>query len=723
MVEAARVLPTLGEVLIKRNEDIQYYESSFFWADGPLVNILRFELVSGSFDRLSSHDGIVISESMARKYFGLEDPIGERLTFDVGLTLDFTVAAVIKDPRRDSHFRPHFLASMASFESLGFIDFTDWVSNSFFTYVRLRDSSPSLAERVSSDVIELIEGNGASSEADRRLQPLSDIHLDVPIESDIAIVGSPTNVWSIGVAGVLVLLLACINFVNLSLAKQYRKNKQTGVMMAFGAGRRRVALQLILEALLVASAAAVVALPITLFALPSVAEVVGVDLAVRFSRTALVTAMFLMAFLCAGLSSLYPVFVQSRSRSVDLLVGGSGGGSRGTRFRNALVVVQFFVAFVIVSSTLIIEDQIDYSFDRNPGLPASQLLILNARTYGHAPAPIPFDVLTEQIGNITGIVGASAAGDVPGDSPRRASYLPEAVSPSEDGGNLTFELISADSTGVNVLDLKLTMGSEFSNGGASGDGNVVLINQTAVDQLVKRFGPTWNNPVDRELRRYQMIGGRSRYVGSVRIAGVVEDFQYSSLKAAVVPMIIDLNGRRFDHVIVRFDPRRTGDILADLEKVWKDVLPERPFDYYFLDTAFRSQFGAEQMIRTMLGVLGMLCVLIGCLGLFGLTAFTTARRKGEIAIRKAMGASVASIFGLLTYDILKLLAIAILLATPIAYLVMSKWLAGFAYAVSISPVVFLLMGGIAALLAIGSISFHVLTASVQAPVESLREAK
>ncbi len=717
----ARILPTLGDVLLKSTdtEGVEFYENRFYWADSTVFDIFTFPLRRGDAQQaLMEPNTVVISEAMAQKYFGDADPIGKQLIIDIGMTWEFQVSGIMENPPRNAHFRPDFLGSMSTFEQYEILDQDDWSHAYYHSYILLDD--PTSAASLEATLPTFVAQRSSETDTDYKLQPITDIHLRSKLRDEQEPSGSLTYVYSFSAIALLILLIACINFTNLATARSAHRAREIGMRKTLGANRMSLVVQFLGESVLLTLIALALALPLAYLLLP-----VFNDLADKTLTTQTLNLPFLLLFLIGMtvavgfVAGSYPAFYLARFNPYDTLRGALRPGASGLSVRKALVVGQFAIGIVLIVGTLVIYNQLRYVQTKNLGFEKEQVVVVSARMYGHATAPIPFESMAQTFATHPEVRAVAVTGNVPGTNPRQASFLLEGMGDLDAMSTTTWNRFTVDYDFIETMGIDVLDGRSFSRDVPADINDAFIINEAALRKARALLGADWM-PVGKKMDRY--LRAQSEWVlgRPGRIIGVVRDFHYQSLHHQIAPLVLQLNPRTLDHFMVRLQATDLPGVLAHLEDTWNQFLPDRPFEYYFLDVSFDRLYRAEQRTATLLGIFTVLSLIIACLGLFGLAAFTAEQRTKEIGVRKVLGASLFDIVVLLSRGFTVLVVVAFAIAIPLAYLVVNRWLDNFAYRIDLSwPIV--LGAGLAALLvALLTVSYQAIRAGMADPVDSLR---
>lgn len=716
-----RVLPTLGDVLIKAEGETRFYESRFYWADSNFFDLFSFSLQQGNpQNALTEVGSVVITERIAQKYYGDADPIGQQLIFDVGMEATLFVTGVMADPPHNSHFRPDFLASLATFESFGFVDLDeDWRHALFHAYLLLAPGQS--AEALQKDLPYFLAQNAPGSRTDYQLQSVTDIHLRSSLEAELEPPGEMGYVITFSAIALLILLIACVNFMNLATARSAHRAREIGVRKILGAPRARLIRQFLGESVLLAFLALLLTIPLVYGLLPFFNTLTEKALSLEhitiWSLSLGLLGMTIMVGIVAGS---YPAFFLSGFSPIRALRGHRSPDSAGPFVRKTLVVSQFAIGITLIISTLIIGDQLRFIQAKNLGFENEQTVVVSARMYGHAMTPLPFESIQQAFEAQPGVVQAAVTGDVPGTNPRTSPFLLEGMTELDGMTETTWNQFNVDYDFIETLGIELVAGRSFSREMPSDEDTAFLINEAALEAAQNLLGPDWENPVGKKLDRYLSVQTDWILARPGRAIGVVRDFHYQSLHHEIAPLVLQLNRRVRDQFIVRVRPDNLTTTLAGLESTWQQFVPERPFEYYFLDAEFEQLYQTDRRTATLFSAFAGLSLIIACLGLFGLAAFTTEQRTKEIGVRKVLGASLTNIVVLLSKGFAQLVLIGFVVALPLAYLAMDRWLQDFAYRVELSWTTFLMAGLVAIGTALLTVGYRAIKAAVANPATSLR---
>ena len=702
-----RLLPTTGTWIMKHEENI-YYENRVYWADNALLDLFTFPLIRGdSRTALIAPYAVVISEDTARKYFGEEDPMGKTIIADNGFMM-LTVTGVMENTPQNTHFQADFFISLtsASQEDLGY-----WSWINFYTYIALSEdhSQAAIEERlpgfVNRHIGEGLRERGGSFEL--FLQPVTDIHLHSNLEHETGANSDITYVYILSAIALFILSVACINFINLSIARFAGRTREVGLRKVFGAYRFQLIRQFLGESVLVTALALVIALAAISLISPYFDSFAGKPVTTQFAGSGFWWLVLPAGALLVGLlSGSYPAMLLSALQPVQCVKGGPQLAAAGGLSRKILVVIQFTISIAMIISTGILFNQMAYLQSKHPGFDKDRVIVI----------PTFNDVLDnfqpwkEALLQHTGVAGVTHSNSLPGLAGNIGQVSTGTVQRVDDPGN-----IRHDVQGLNVaLDFVETLGMELlagrsHSGAMSRDSEAlnIVINETAQRVL------GWNTP--EEAIGQEVLFGRG-WTGTV--IGVVRDFHFRSMHLKIEPLVLFLGGGL--HLAVRLHPGDPGQALDYIENQWLRMFPDFPFAYTFLDENIERLYRSEVRIGYVFGVFALVAVFLACLGLFALVSFTMERRTREIGVRKALGASVQQVLALLSGEFVGLVLIANVLAWPAAWLTMQRWLESFAYRTEIGWEIFFLSGVTTLLITLVTIGYRVVRTALANPADVLR---
>lgn len=704
--------------VILRLADNASKEDRFVFADPNFFSFFTFPLLEGNASQvLQEPNTIVITRAIAHKYFGDADPIGKVLTTSDGMG-NYRVTGVMKDMPVNSHFHFDLVASMTGNPEARS---TSWMESSFFTYLQLKPGTDYKALEAKLPHIvdqyigpQFLASMGYSLSDYRRqgndvglyLQPLTSIHLhsDMTPATELESNGDVRYLYIFGAVAVFMLLIACINFMNLSTAGATKRAREVGVRKVLGSDRAGLIRQFLSESLVLTFISMAVAVVLLYVALPAFNDLTGKALHFSLLSDPWLLPGLLLFGLCTGLfAGSYPAFMLSSFTAARVLKGNTVVGKRGFTLRSGLVVFQFFVSITLIVSTVVVYRQLEYIQHKKLGYDKNQVLIIQD---------------TYLLGAQQEAFYQSLLHDARVQSVSNSSYLPAGVSNNNNFFVYTTEKTQqtkalryyVDYNYIATMGMQMAMGRNFSRQFGT-DSAAAILNETAVKALRLEGNPI-GQLVNRSIEK-------SPGINQYHVIGVVKDFHFRSMHEAISPLIMTfspLNGS----LIVKIRTSDVHGLVASLEQQWKAAHPPAPFVYSFLDDRFKETYNAELKTSRTLGIFACLTILVACLGLFGLATFTAEQRTKEIGVRKVMGANVPDIVTLLSKDFLKLVLVANVLALPLAWYVMRLWLQDYAYHTSMNVWIFFAAAALAVLVALVAVGFQSIKAALANPVRSLR---
>lgn len=706
--QATRIARFWGAPTIKY-EDKVFTEDRIFHADSNFFDFFSFKLVEGDPNTaLQEPNTLVLTESIAKKYFGNDPALGKLVT--IGGTQAYKVTGITPDAPANSHFVYNVLLSAASAEQL---QRTAWLNNFMYTYFILDNKTPlqaveakfpALIEKYVGPEVERFMGvsmeqmHAQGGEYGYFSTPLTDIHLRATTRDGLQPGGNITYVYFFSGIGLFIILIACINFMNLSTARSAGRAKEVGLRKTLGSLRGQMIRQFLAESTVYSFIAVMIALCLCYVLLPHFNLLAGKQLGMEvFAQPWFLVAIILLVGFVGVVAGSYPAFYLTSFSAVEVLKGKVRAGMKSKGVRSTLVVFQFALSIFLIIFTAVVYQQIAFMQQRNLGIDKHNVLVIpNAGRLGDNK--IAFKNSVEQQ---TGVVAASFTNNsFPGVN---NTTVFKAAGSEQDH---IMGVYYADYDHQDVMKFELKEGRYFSPEFPS-DSTAILLNEAAV----REFG--FEKPLEEEVI-FNDEGKRE----NLRVIGVFKDFNFETLKAKIRPLAIRLSKESFQ-LMVRYQGSASAAV-ASVEKTWKQQAPGEPFDYSFLDEQFDELFRSEQRMGQLFTIFSGLAIFIACLGLFALAAFMAEQRTKEIGIRKAMGATTAGLTLMLSKEFTKLVIIAFVPAALAAWFVVDSWLNGFAYRVDINPLIFVASGLIATAIAWFTVSFQSIKAAASSPVNSLR---
>lgn len=693
------------------DNDKWYDESSIIGVDTTFFKVFTFPLIKGDPEKvLKSTTSILISESLSKKYFGTEDAVGKRLNVD-GDQYSVEVAGVFKDVPVHSHFHFDILVSYLREKSFDPNDeYYTWRDFGHFNYIRLKPgtNAKELEAKLmdwSRKYIQFNDQQFASLKEQGygfKLTPIADIHLHSKLRWELEPNGNIEYVYILGAAGILTLLIACINFMNLTTAKSAERAKEIGVRKTLGAFRSQLCLQFLTESVVIAVISLLIAIVIVEISLPVFNNVTGLSFDIGVGQYVL--AIVALAVMVGILSGLYPALYLSGVKPHEILKGKFISSRRGSGLRRTLVVFQFAMSMVLISASIIIFSQLDFLRSKNLGFDKEEVIVVPIKNNDGFDK---LEFLRNELLKIDGITSVSAASNIPGRQFNQHHITPQKRPLDDVSASDSF----VDYDFFETLGIDLSEGRFFLRENPSDTTAAFVINETAAKQLnlqppVAGQEIVWHGNSNNEVR------------GTV--VGVVKDFHFQSLHQPIQPLVFALTSRAFNHIVIKIDSRDFEKKIAAIERVYKIVEPTFGFEFVFLEESLNTQYAAEQRAGTIIGTFSFIAISIACFGLFGMSMLTFHQKVKEISVRKVLGASSINLLIILLGNFTKLILISILIAVPIVWWIMQDWLGNFSYQVGIHPMIF--VGSGLALISISwvTLSYFALKASRLNPAETLK---
>jgi putative ABC transport system permease protein len=718
--EFVRFYNSNGYKLVKKgNEYIR--ENNVVHADSTLFNVFTLPVVAGDAKTaLNEPNSVVITASAAKKYFATEDAVGKTIeTDEKGKTL-YKVTAVIKDIPHNSHFNFDMIFSMDNVD----YEWGNFLSHNHQTYLLLRPGTDYKAfEKKFDQFIEkyvvpqaaqfmqiksMDEFRKAGNKLEYSLIPLTAIHLHSDRTPELGVNGNVQYDYIFSAVALFVLILACINFMNLSTARSASRAKEVGIRKVMGSEKRSLVRQFLTESILTTILSTVFAILIAWLCLAWFNDLSGKKLLITdLLQTKYILFLISLPFLVGLLAGLYPAFVLSSFNPITVLKGKMSGGLKRSTLRNALVVTQFTTSIFLIAATIIVFRQLNYIQTKKLGFSKDQVLIVN----GTGALGNNKDAFKNEVSKFTGVKGSTYAGYLPvsGSSRNDMSYSTEAAMNAQNGINMQTWNIDYDY--IPLMEMQIIKGRNFSRVFGT-DSNATIINEATAKLL------GWDDPIGKKLYTYYQDQFGNKLI-SREVIGVVKNFHFESMKDNIGPLCFRLADNSWATAF-KVSTSNIQQLLANIESKWKTMAPGLPFSYQFMDEAFDNMYRVEQRTGKLGLTLAIIAILIACLGLFGLATYTAEQRVKEIGVRKVLGANINNIVTMLSKDFLKLVIIASIIAIPFAWWLMSKWLQDFAYRITIGWWVFIAAAAIALLIAVVTVSSQAIRAAIANPVKSLR---
>ncbi|MBK6814229.1 MAG: ABC transporter permease [Saprospiraceae bacterium] len=718
--EYARLYSSSGSRLIKKGDEY-INEDRITYADSTFLKVFTMPVLAGdSKNFLNEPNTVAITETIARKYFGdVQGAIGKTIETSGANPTLFKVTTVLADMPHNSHFIYDFLFSMANVD----YDFGNFLSHNFHTYVLLKPGTdyqlfnknfdqvinkyilPQAKQYMQIESMEDFAKSGNMLKYS--LFPIKDIHLHSSRTVELGVNGNIQYVYIFSAVALFILLIACINFMNLSTARSAGRAKEVGIRKVLGTEKKALIGQFLTESTLMAFISTLLAISIIWISMPWFNTMAGkqLEFTILF-KPQYILFLFSLPIVIGILAGSYPAFYLSAFQPISVLKGKLNAGSKKNGLRNFLVVFQFATSIILIIGTIIVYQQLKFIQNTNLGFNKDQVLVVNNPGIRGENR----EVFKNEIAKLSGIKSASFAGYLPVSNSSRNdnTFSPDAVMNEKNGFNM--QSWSVDYDYIPTLGMEIIKGRNFSKEYGS-DSAAIIINESTAAVL----GP--DEPIGKYL--YTNDGGSPNSTTALQIIGVVKNFHYESLRKNVGPLSMRLGNNRWASAY-RVDTKDINQLVKNIELKYKEMAPGMPFSYQFLDDSFDEMYREDQRIGQVSLNFAFLAILIACMGLLGLATYTMEQRTKEIGVRKVLGATVANIVKMLSKDFLMLVSISIVIAVPIAWFGMYKWLQEFAFRMDMSIWIFVAAGVVALLIAFITVSFQAIKAALMNPIKSLR---
>ena len=711
--EAVRI--TSGRGPLMSFGEKKFEQDYFFFADPDVFKVFSWKFIDGNRETaLSEPNTLVLSETTARRYFGDEDPIGKSLTFEnFGMEAEMKITGVIEDSPTNSHFQYSMFCSFLTYENVVGRErlMTQFGSNNFSTYVLIDEDAD--ATQLEAGMPAFIDkhlgtnnnGDPASNTNKLHLMPLTDIHLHSHLDSEIEANGDIKYVYTYIIIALFILIIACINFMNLSTARSMKRAKEVGVRKVMGAFRISLIRQFITESALLAFISAILALLFVAVVLPWFNNFSGKQLSLLSVDPLFLGGLMLTVVLVVGLlAGSYPAFFLSSFTPVKVLKGAKHGSSSKVNLRSVLVIFQFFISICLIIGVGVIGDQIDYMKTKDLGFAKENMMVLPSNDQIHNS----FKLIRERLVKQPSIEDVTFSSRVP--SGRLLDSQGGQAEVNGEMQQIDFRIadIHVDHSYLETLEVEFVAGRNFDYALASDSTEAFILNAAAIERL------GYDSPTTAIGKKFN-YGGRNGY-----ITGVVRDFHFESLHQTIAPIVFVITQGRARNVIVKVKPGAEAEAAAYLKTEWEQLRPGSTFDYYTIGDRFNGQYEAEEKLSELVSYFSWLTIFVAVLGLFGLSSFSIEQNLKEIGIRKVLGATVNNVMFMFTKRFAILVIIGIILAVPASYWGMNMWLAEFPYATDLKASTFIIGAILALIFAMATVSYEVIKAALTNPVQTLR---
>ncbi|WP_276373243.1 ABC transporter permease [Chryseolinea sp. H1M3-3] len=702
-----------------RDEVKRFEENFILAADSNFFEFFTFKLIKGDSKKsLSNINDVIVTEETARRYFGNDEPLGKVIRI---FNRDFTVTGVCENVPTQSHIKFDFLTKwdeefFANGLEVNFTTFTAHVYLQLFPgsdAKMLEDKFPAMVDTYASAQIE--QDLGKSWEDYKKegngyryfLQPLTSIHLDpLNIEAEMLPGGNLNYVYFLTCIAALIIAIACINFMNLATARSAERAREVGVRKTMGSLKSQLVSQFLVESVLLSVFATLIAVVLAEITLPYFNSLSNKQLDFTFSPV-VVLGLLTVAVVVGFMAGSYPAFALSSFNPILIMKGNFSANAKGVWLRNGLVVFQFFISMVLIVGTLTVGKQMQYMQNKSLGYDKEKVLVVE-RVFALDNKSQTF---IDELKRLPGVRNAAGSFSLLG---RQGDFFGAQFLPEGSSEILTTKTMVIDDDFAATIGFEFVEGKGYSN--ETNDSLSIILNESAV----KTMGLT--DPVGKKVNQIQR-GPNGNVTVSYTIMGVIKDFNFQSLRDPITPLTIQSTesfGGAAGYVIARIQTENVNAVITAVEAKWKELAPEQPFKFVFLDENLNAQYANEKKASQLFGIFSALAIIIACIGLFGLAAYTANLRTKEIGVRKVMGASIASVVILLTKDFTKLILMAFILSVPLSYYVMDLWLEGFAYRIEMGPGVFIAAGLITLFISWITVSYQSIKAAIVNPIKSLR---
>jgi len=689
--------------------DVMFKEENIIFSSKDFFKIFTVHMLAGvDSTALKAPFKIVLSQSMAKKYFGNEAALGKILKYNRGQ--DFEVTGVFEDLPANTHMKIDALASFESLTTWWKDPATSWQWDGFMTYIQLHDKTdyktfeaklPAFVQRHEGEELKKYDAGMAF-----HLQPLTGIHLDSDFMFEFKPNGNRQSVYFLSIVAILILVIAWINYINLSTAKSIERAREVGVRKVMGSFRSQLIQQFLFESVILNAIAVLIAIVLVILLTPWFSNLTGREVDyILFKEPMFWIWMGVLIIGGALLSGLYPAFVLSGYKPVEVLKGRFKNTGQGVYFRKGMVITQFVASITLIVGTFTVYEQIQFMRNQNLGVSLAQTLVVNAPNVRDSTYESKFQIFRNRIKQYPEVVAVSASTSVPGRQPDWNAGGIRRLSQREDESK-QYRVIMMDHEYVKLYGLEVLTGRGFTDGKHESDN--ILINEAAAKQM--GFAK-----IEDALNDQIYFWG-----DTFKIVGVLKNYHQESLKKAFEPLVFRYNNAPDGYHAIKFNTANIKESLGKFETDWKALFPGNPFISFFLDDHYNKQYQADQQFGEVFGIFSALAIFIACLGLFGLSSLTIIQRTKEIGVRKVLGASVPSILSLVSKDYILLMLMSIVVAIPLAVWIMRAWLQDFAYRITLTWWLFAIPSLVVISIALITVSVHTLRAAKMNPTKSLR---
>jgi putative ABC transport system permease protein len=712
--EVESVLYTRSASFLLVNYEGKRIRERIHFASPEFFQIFSFPLVEGNAEKaLNDPYSIVITEAMAKKYFNGQSALNKTLT--IADTMQFVVTGVMKDIPSNSHIQLDMLSSFTTFSSVLNPQFDydgGWGNINMRNYVLLKENVD--VENFKSKAANIYRERAGDMlkdwgvDANVVFMPLSRLYLYAKNSNGMGTLGSIDRLYLMAGVALFVIILACINFINLTTARSVYRAKEVGLRKVVGSTRQGLIRQFLSESFVLTFVALIIGVALSGLLLPLFNQILAKNYTVSsLLHPTVVIGILILISVVTVLSGYYPALVLSGMRPAEVLKGKMQSSSRGVQLRRALVVFQFVISVSLVLGTLIVINQLNYMQKQDLGFAKDEIFVINAARVS-SPNPNAFETFKNELKSLALVDDVTFTNSIPGNP----GWIGQVAYPEGKSGDaaVSVEYMAIDDQYISTLGLEVLAGNDFSKDREAQLQDGLILNETAVSM----FG--WASPEEAIGKK---ITSPSGYPAG-EVIGVVKNYHQFGLQQKIGPMAMDFNPRSSYMYAIRYKAANTQEMIASVNSLWKKTFPGYDFNYFFLDQDFERQYQGEQRLATVFGLFSTITILIAVIGLLGLVSFMVAARTKEIGVRKILGADVLSITGLLSKEFILLVVISNVIAFPIAWYFANEWLSTFANHPPLSPLLFLMTMGIAIAVTLITISFQTVKAAMTDPIKSLR---
>ncbi len=697
-----------NNILIEYQEK-KFYESGHIYADSSLFSLFDYRFIKGDpSNSLKRPNTVVLTQSIAEKYFGDLEPIGQVMRFNSDT--DCEVTGIIEDIPSNTNLQYNIMSSNTGRQDSEDVSLNGWTDlGNMYTFIELNEGVDYkiFEEKISGMTDEHASAlNAYGMSMKTSLQPLLEIHLNSDLSNDFNSTSDRAYVYIFSTIGMFILMIASINYMNLATARSAIRVKEVGMRKVLGAKRIQLIRQFLGESIIFSFFAAILAIALIELLMPFFNSIADKSIDIDYSGNIFLNiAFFLSAVLVGIFSGSYPAFILSSFRPISMLQKKTGGSKRESYLRKGLVVLQFSISIILIVGTIIVSQQLSYFKEKDLGLNPDQILVISMQGVIDQEK---YESFKQELLNVSGVMDVTGSNGTPGTNSGFASIFYEKGKTIND--QKLFLVNSVDYNYFDLYDIEIISGREFSRDLTSDAGSTIIMNEAAVKEI------GWDNIEGKTLVGVAGEQGQSEF----DVIGVVKDFHHFSLQQEISPMVMYVIPRIFNFVSAKLNTENISDTIERIEKKWNEFSPNFPMVYTFVDEDFASKYRETERFGRLSRYFAILAIIIACLGLFGLSSFTAEQRTKEIGIRKALGSSIYSIVILMTKEFTKWVLAANVIAWPAAYIVMSSYLDEFAYRINIGVSTFIISSIAAFAIALFTVSFQAMKAASANPVNSLR---